>query len=42
LPALADEITRLSKENAQLRVQVATVAQDTLINGVTFDDLAGQ
>ena len=42
LPARADELTRLSKENAQLRVQVATVAQDTLINGVTFDDLAGQ
>jgi hypothetical protein len=39
LPALADEIARLSKENAQLRIQIASGGQKDLINGVSFEDL---
>lgn len=39
LPALADEIARLSKENAQLREQVGGKSQEERINGVTFFEL---
>jgi nucleoside 2-deoxyribosyltransferase len=40
MPALADEIARLSKENAQLRNQVAKGgAVDTLIHGLSFDQI---
>jgi hypothetical protein len=39
LPAIADEIARLSKENAQLRIQIGGKVQDDLINGVSFVDL---
>ncbi len=37
LPAIADEIVRLSKENAELRSQLAAqVNQEDKINGLTF------
>ncbi|MEJ0091377.1 MAG: DUF4062 domain-containing protein [Limisphaerales bacterium] len=40
LPALADEIARLSKENAQLRNQVASgLNQEEKINGLNFLEL---
>lgn len=40
LPALADEIARLSKENSLLRSQLGTVtAQEDRINGLTFLEL---
>jgi hypothetical protein len=39
LPALADEIARLSKENAHLRSQLATSAPEDKYNGVTFNEL---
>jgi hypothetical protein len=39
LPALADEIARLSKENAELRGQLATGIQEEKINGLTFLEL---
>lgn len=39
LPALADEIARLSKENAQLRSQLSSAVQEERINGVTFQEL---
>jgi Domain of unknown function (DUF4062) len=40
LPALADEIARLSKENAQLRRQVSAASnQEDRINGLTFFEL---
>jgi hypothetical protein len=39
VPALADEIARLSKENAQLRSELASTTKANLINGVTFDEL---
>jgi hypothetical protein len=39
LPALADEIARLSRENAQLRAQLAGAVQEELIKGLTFLDL---
>lgn len=38
LPALADEIARLSKENATLRGQVFNGQQEQIINGLTFDE----
>jgi nucleoside 2-deoxyribosyltransferase len=38
LPALADEIARLSRENADLRQQVGN-SQEERINGVTFTEL---
>jgi hypothetical protein len=39
LPALANEIARLSKENAELRGQLATGIQEETINGLTFSEL---
>src|ERR1039458_7129701 len=39
LPALADEITRLSKENAQLRAQLASGPAEDTISGYTFTQL---
>jgi hypothetical protein len=39
LPALADEIARLSKENAELRTQIASALKEDLINGLRFDEL---
>ncbi|MDB6027457.1 MAG: hypothetical protein JWM68_3680 [Verrucomicrobiales bacterium] len=39
LPAIADEITRLSKENAHLRSQVANGDKEERINGLTFAEL---
>lgn len=40
LPALADEIARLSKENAELRGQITSgTAQEDRINGLTFLEL---
>lgn len=39
LPAIADEITRLSKENAELRSQITHAQFGPLINGMSFDDL---
>jgi nucleoside 2-deoxyribosyltransferase len=39
LPALADEITRLSKENAQLRVQIANNTAEEMVCGLPFPDL---
>jgi hypothetical protein len=39
MPALADEIARLSKENAELRSQVEKHGSETTINGLTFDQL---
>lgn len=39
LPALADEIARLSKENAHLRSQLSVTAQEDRINGLTFLEL---
>jgi hypothetical protein len=39
VPALADEIARLSKENAQLRNQLASTTKEDLINGIKFDVL---
>jgi hypothetical protein len=42
LPALADEIARLSKENAELRSQIANgSSQEEKINGLTFLELKG-
>ena len=39
LPALADEIARLSKENAHLRSQPTGTVQEDRINGLTFLEL---
>lgn len=39
VPALADEIARLSKENAHLRSQLATTTKEDLINGLPFCEL---
>ena len=39
LPAIADEMTRLSKENADLRGQIATSLREDRINGLTFVEL---
>lgn len=39
LPALADEIARLSKENAHLRTQIHNTPSEDLINGLSFNDL---
>jgi hypothetical protein len=39
LPALADEIARLSKENAQMRNQLAEAAQSGSINGLSYSEL---
>jgi nucleoside 2-deoxyribosyltransferase len=39
LPALADEIARLSKENSQLRSQLTNGNQEDKINGLTYQDL---
>ena len=39
MPALADEIARLSKENALLRNQIQNVKKDILIQGLTFSEL---
>lgn len=39
LPALADEIARLSKENAQLRAQLASGLKEETISGYTFSEL---
>jgi len=41
MPALADEIARLSKENAQLRNQIAESGLNDKILGLRFDDLCG-
>jgi hypothetical protein len=39
MPALADEIARLSKENAELRGQIARDRSEYSINGLRFDEL---
>ena len=39
MPAVTDEITRLSRENSLLRSQVESGRQDTLLNGLTFAEL---
>lgn len=39
MPALADEIARLSKENADLRGQLANVGKGDSILGLSFDEL---
>lgn len=40
MPALTDEITRLSKENASLRAQLeSSTINDTKINGLSFQEL---
>jgi hypothetical protein len=39
MPALADEIARLSKENAILRGQIAQAGMNDSINGLSFDEL---
>jgi hypothetical protein len=39
LPALADEIARLSKENAQLRSQLTNGNQEDKINGLSYVEL---
>lgn len=41
LPALADEIARLSKENADLRDRIGSRASEDTINGLTFEELEG-
>lgn len=38
MPAVADEIARLSKENAELRGHLASGGLETTINGLTFDE----
>lgn len=38
MPALADEIARLSKENAQLRDQVASQQTEPTMHGLTFSE----
>jgi hypothetical protein len=40
MPALADEIARLSKENATLRSQVSAKHEALLIGGLTFDEIS--
>lgn len=42
VPALADEIARLSKENASLRVIAENSRPEELINGLTFADVKEQ
>lgn len=39
MPALLDEIARLSKENAQLRSQIDISSSDVKIQGLSFEDL---
>lgn len=39
MPALADEIARLSKENATLRSQASIKPESPLIGGLTFDEI---
>jgi Domain of unknown function (DUF4062) len=39
VPALADEIARLSKENARLRALAENVRPEELINGLTFAEM---
>lgn len=39
LPALADEIARLSKENAALRDRLSATSQEISINGLSFSEL---
>jgi hypothetical protein len=39
MPALADEIARLSKENAALRKQVSDTKPETLIQGLTYEEI---
>ena len=39
MPALADEIARLSKENAQLRSQVAAQTSEPRMHGLTFAEV---
>lgn len=39
LPALADEIARLSRENSELRKQMVTPTHDVSINGLQFYEL---
>ena len=40
MPALADEIARLSKENAELRSQMAKSGSEDTINGLSFHELS--
>lgn len=40
MPALADEIARLSKENATLRRQVSKKPEALLVGGLTFDEIS--
>lgn len=37
--ALADEVVRLSRENAQLRDQIKYTKSDIIVNGLTFDQM---
>jgi hypothetical protein len=39
MPALADEITRLSKENAELRNQIQGRTPEILIEGLTYEQM---
>lgn len=39
MPALADEIARLSRENAQLRDQITKTGTEDIINGLSFSEL---
>ena len=39
LPALADEIARLSKENAELRERVSSESREALYTGLTFSQM---
>jgi len=39
MPALADEIARLSRENAELRGQLTSNKSELLISGISFEDM---
>lgn len=39
LPAITDEFTRLSKENAELRVQISKVNTNIVVAGIPFQDM---
>ena len=40
-PALADEMARLSRENAELRRQILSRTPDIIIEGLSFEDMMG-
>lgn len=39
VPAMADEVVRLSQENARLRTEIASMGRDILIGGIPFTDM---